>query len=49
VSFQQGAATLLEVLDAQRVARQVNWEYAQARRELSVSLSRLERAAGGDL
>ena len=48
-SFQQGAASLLEVLDAQRVQRQVLFDYAQARFELSVALSRLERAVGGVL
>ena len=48
-SFQQGAASLLEVLDAQRVQRQVLFDYAQARFELSVALSRLERAVGGML
>jgi cobalt-zinc-cadmium efflux system outer membrane protein len=46
-SFQQGAASLLEVLDAQRVQRQILFDYAQARFELSVALSRLERAVGG--
>ena len=46
-SFQQGAASLLEVLDAQRVQRQTLFDYAQARFELSVALSRLERAVGG--
>ena len=45
-SFQQGAASLLEVLDAQRVARQVKLEYNFARRDLSGALSRLERAVG---
>ncbi|HET8720848.1 MAG TPA: TolC family protein [Nitrospira sp.] len=48
-SFQQGAASLLEVLDAQRVQRQILFDYAQARFELSVALSRLERAVGGIL
>jgi len=48
-SFQQGAASLLEVLDAQRVQRQILFDYAQARYELSVALSRLERAVGGVL
>jgi cobalt-zinc-cadmium efflux system outer membrane protein len=48
-SFQQGAASLLEVLDAQRVQRQILFDYAQARFELSVALSRLERAVGGVL
>ncbi len=47
LSFQQGAASLLEVLDAQRVQRQILFDYAQARFELSVALARLERAVGG--
>lgn len=46
-SFQQGAASLLEVLDAQRVQRQILFDYAHARFELSVALTRLERAVGG--
>jgi cobalt-zinc-cadmium efflux system outer membrane protein len=46
-SFQQGAASLLEVLDAQRVQRQILFDYARARFELSVALTRLERAIGG--
>lgn len=49
ISFQQGAASLLEVLDAQRVNRQTLLEYAQARTDLSVALARLERASGGTL
>jgi cobalt-zinc-cadmium efflux system outer membrane protein len=48
-SFQQGAASLLEVLDAQRVQRQILFDYAQARFELSIALARLERAVGGPL
>lgn len=48
-SFRQGSASLLEVLDAQRVQRQILLDYAQARFELSVSLARLERAVGGPL
>lgn len=48
-SFQQGASSLLEVFDAQRVQRQIQMDYAQARYELSVSLARLERAIGGTL
>jgi cobalt-zinc-cadmium efflux system outer membrane protein len=47
VSFQQGAATLLDVLDSQRVYRQTLLEYAQARADLSIALARLERAVGG--
>lgn len=49
LSFRAGAASLLELLDAQRVARQIRFEYAQARRDLSVSLSKLEGAVGGAL
>jgi cobalt-zinc-cadmium efflux system outer membrane protein len=48
-SFQQGASSLLEVFDAQRVQRQILTDYAQARHELSVSLTRLEQAVGGRL
>jgi len=47
VSFQQGAASLLDVLDSQRVYRQTLLEYAQARADLSIALARLERAVGG--
>lgn len=47
VSFQQGAASLLDVLDSQRVYRQTLLEYAQARADLSIALVRLERAVGG--
>ncbi|MDF0645047.1 MAG: TolC family protein [Nitrospira sp.] len=48
-SFQQGASSLLEVFDAQRVQRQIQMDYAQARYDLSVALARLERAVGGAL
>lgn len=48
-SFQQGASSLLEVLDAQRVQRQILLDYAEARHDLSVSLARLEQAVGGAL
>lgn len=48
-SFQQGASSLLEVLDAQRVQRQILLDYAQARHDLAVSLARLEQAVGGTL
>ncbi len=48
-SFQQGTASLLEVLDAQRVYRQTQLEYAQARYELSVARAKLERSVGGTL
>jgi len=46
-SFRHGAASLLEVIDAQRVYRQTLLEYAQARADYSLALARLERAAGG--
>ena len=47
VSFQQGAASLLDVLDSQRVYRQTLLEYTQTRADLSIALARLERAVGG--
>jgi cobalt-zinc-cadmium efflux system outer membrane protein len=46
-SFRHGVASLLEVIDAQRVYRQTLLEYAQARADHSIALARLERAAGG--
>ena len=48
-SFQQGASSLIEVLDAQRVQRQILLDYAQAQFDLSLSLALLERAVGGAL
>ncbi|MFO0706634.1 MAG: TolC family protein [Nitrospira sp.] len=48
-SFRQGAASLLDVLDAQRVYRQTLLEYAQARADLSIALARLERYLGAPL
>lgn len=48
-SFRQGAASLLDVLDAQRVYRQTLLEYAQVRADLSIALARLERAVGTQL
>lgn len=48
-SFQQGASSLIEVLDAQRVQRQILLDYAQAQFDLSISLALLERAVGGAL
>lgn len=48
-SFRQGASSLLEVLDAQRVQRQILLDYAQAQYELAIALTRLERAVGGTL
>jgi cobalt-zinc-cadmium efflux system outer membrane protein len=46
-SFRNGVASLLEVIDAQRVYRQTLLEYAQARADHSIALARLERAVGG--
>jgi outer membrane protein, heavy metal efflux system len=48
-SFQQGASSLLEVLDAQRVLYQIQRDYVQARHALSVSISSLEQAVGGSI
>jgi len=47
ISFQEGAASLLDLLDSQRVYRQTLLEYVQARADLSIALARLERAVGG--
>jgi outer membrane protein, heavy metal efflux system len=49
LSFRQGASSLLDVLDAQRVQRQITVDYNQARFELSMALTRFERAVGGPL
>ncbi|MGQ0555530.1 MAG: TolC family protein [Nitrospiraceae bacterium] len=46
-SFRNGVASLLEVIDAQRVYRQTLLEFAQARSDYSLALARLERAVGG--
>jgi cobalt-zinc-cadmium efflux system outer membrane protein len=48
-SFRHGAASLLDVLDAQRVYRQTQLEYVQVRADLSIALARLEQAFGGSL
>ncbi|ULA65241.1 MAG: Heavy metal RND efflux outer membrane protein, CzcC family [Nitrospira sp.] len=48
-SFRQGVASLLDVLDAQRVYRQTLLEYAQVRADLSIALVRLERSVGAPL
>jgi cobalt-zinc-cadmium efflux system outer membrane protein len=47
LSFRQGASSLLDVLDAQRVQRQITVDYNLARFELSLALTRYERAVGG--
>jgi len=44
LSFRQGASSLLDVLDAQRVQRQITVDYNLARFELSLALTRFERA-----
>lgn len=49
LSFRQGASSLLEVLDAQRVQRQITVDYNLARFELSLALTRFERALGSPL
>ena len=49
LSFRQGASSLLDVLDAQRVQRQITVDYNLARFELSLALTRFERAVGGSL
>ena len=46
-SFRHGVASLLEVIDAQRVYRQTLLEYAQARADHSIALAQLERSVGG--
>lgn len=46
-SFRNGVASLLEVIDAQRVYRQTLLEFAQARAAYSLALTRLEQAVGG--
>lgn len=46
-SFRNGVASLLEVIDAQRVYRQTLLEFAQARSDYSLAFARLERAVGG--
>lgn len=46
-SFRNGVASLLEVIDAQRVYRQTLLECAQVRAAYSLALARLEQAVGG--
>ncbi len=46
-SFRNGVASLLEVIDAQRVYRQTLLESTQARAAYSLALARLEQAVGG--
>lgn len=46
-SFRNGVASLLEVIDAQRVYRQTLLEFAQSKAAYSLALARLEQAVGG--
>jgi len=46
-SFRNGVASLLDVIDAQRVYRQTLLEFAQAKVTYSLALARLEQAVGG--
>lgn len=46
-SFRNGVASLLEVIDAQRVYRQTLLEFAQTKAAYSLALAKLEQAAGG--
>lgn len=46
-SFRNGVASLLDVIDAQRVYRQTLLESTQARAAYSLALARLEQAVGG--
>lgn len=49
VSFRFGEASLLEVLDAQRILWKTLGGYAEARFDLSVALAELDRLTGKDL
>jgi cobalt-zinc-cadmium efflux system outer membrane protein len=48
-SFKEGAASLLEALDAQRTANLTRAAYNQARSDYQVSLWQLEQATGNEL
>ena len=48
-SYQHGAATLLELLDAERTVRQATTSYNQARASYQLSLWQLDQAVGRDL
>ncbi|MBV9074401.1 MAG: TolC family protein [Acidobacteria bacterium] len=48
-SYQHGAVTLLELLDAERTVRQAASSYNQARSAYQLSVWQLEQAAGRDL
>ena len=49
LGYQEGAATILDVLDARRTLRAVNVEYYSAVAEQLKSLAQLEWAVGGQL
>jgi len=46
--FEEGETSLLDLLDAQRTAREARREEIRARFELSVALSELQRLLGPD-
>ena len=48
VSFKFGEASLMDVLDAQRVLRQTHLDYAQAQYDLAIALTELERLVGNE-
>jgi len=48
-SFRQGESSLLQVLDAQRVHREIMLDYWQARHDLSIATTQLERFVGRSL
>lgn len=48
-SFKRGESSLLQVLDAQRVHREIMLDYWQARQDLSIATTQLERFVGGSL
>jgi cobalt-zinc-cadmium efflux system outer membrane protein len=47
ISYREGASGILDVIDAQRTARQTFLDYQQALFELKVAEAALERATGG--
>ena len=48
-SFKRGESSLLQVLDAQRVHREIMLDYWQARHDLSIATTQLERFVGRSL
>jgi cobalt-zinc-cadmium efflux system outer membrane protein len=47
--FKRGESSLLQVLDAQRVHREIMLDYWQARQDLSIAATQLERFVGQSL